>query len=84
MSTDKPKEAPRPWMLGESYDLRAENDRLRAAYQNLLGQVIQARDGFGTYRDSPSMAKAIEEGEAYFFGGNNGAVPRAPIGEIKT
>ena len=45
-----------------------EIQRLRDDYKNLLGQVVQARDGFGVYRDSPSMAEAIEAGEIYFFG----------------
>ena len=47
-----------------------EIERLRDEYKNLLGQVVQARDGFGIYRDSPTMAEAIRAGEKYFFCAN--------------
>jgi hypothetical protein len=53
-----------------------EIERLRSEYKNLLGQVVQARDGFGIYRNSPTMAEAIEAGETYFFGANSQAQPR--------
>ena len=40
--------------------LWAENAKLRAGYLDLLGQVEQGRDGFGIYRNSPSMDTAVK------------------------
>ena len=34
-------------------------ERQREALRELVGQVVQARDGFGVYRDSSSMAAAL-------------------------
>ena len=42
-------------------ELERENARLMDGYLELLGQVEQAREGFGIYHNSPSMASAIEK-----------------------
>ena len=39
-------------------------DRTRKALENLLGQVVQARDGFGIYQQSKSMDSAVKEAAA--------------------
>src|SRR5690349_9370520 len=39
-------------------------DRTRKALENLLGQVVQARDGFGIYQQSKSMDAAVKEAAA--------------------
>ena len=36
----------RPWMLGESSDLRAENDRLRSAYQDEHSRRLRLQQAF--------------------------------------
>jgi hypothetical protein len=44
-------------------DIAHKHDRLVAALLDLIGQVEQARDGFGIwpYADSNSMANALEQ-----------------------
>jgi hypothetical protein len=52
--------------LSEVEELESRLEKMREALHNLLGQVLQARDGFGIwpYGDSDSMKKAIEEVKA--------------------
>ena len=53
--------------------LQDNNDALRAGYLDLLGQVEQAREGFGIYRDSPTMASAIATARSILGLQNGGA-----------
>jgi hypothetical protein len=41
-------------------ELERENARLRDGYLHLLGQVEQAREGFGIYHNSPTMEEAVK------------------------
>lgn len=43
---------------------REEIARLREALGELVGQVVQAREGFGVYRNSPSMATVLVQAQA--------------------
>jgi hypothetical protein len=43
-----------------SRKLELENNRLRDGYLHLLGQVEQAREGFGIYHNSLTMEEAVK------------------------
>lgn len=45
-------------------ELERENARLRAGYLDLLGQVEQAREGFGIYHNSKTMDSAVATARA--------------------
>lgn len=53
-------------LQNENRRLKQDCANLSEALQNLVGQVVQARDGFGIwpYTNSESMASAIEDAES--------------------
>lgn len=57
-------------------ELEIDNARLRAGYLDLLGQVEQAREGFGIYQNSPSMDSAVATARALLLPAD-GSEPRS-------
>ena len=54
-------------MAQENAKLREERENWRVSLLDLLGQVEQAREGFGIYCDSPSMEAAITNARKLVF-----------------